>query len=384
MRARRAFTLIELLVVIAIIALLIALLLPAVQQAREAARRAQCINNMKQIGLACHNYMGSHGVFPPGAISALQEGNGLDWNSNWLTWCALILPELEAGNVYNSVNLAFGVGSGNGGPQTHNLSDNGEAYTAWMARPAIFLCPSDGQNGNNGYMPFSFYTNPLGQTAGWNPPIDPSTGQISPVVPVTNYDMSWGDNYSGGVLLNGPSGPGLPWEVFPPGSQPGRPQIGWNGYWGTNYGGANGTTPGAGSLRGFADYSTGQVVTIASCTDGTSSTILVGEVLPLSDASNCFWSGAGPLAGTTVPLGWDSNSYPAGAPNCNQHWQSGSAPPGCRYSSASKGFRSRHPGGANMLFADGSVHFLKQSINLVTYCALGSRNGGEVISADAY
>ena len=83
------------------------------------------------------------------------------------------------------------------------------------------------------------------------------------MVPITNYDMSWGDNYSGGVLLNGPSGPGLPWEVYPPGSQPGRPQIGWNGYWGTNYGGANGITPGAGSLRGFADYSTGQVVRIA-------------------------------------------------------------------------------------------------------------------------
>ena len=72
------------------------------------------------------------------------------------------------------------------------------------------------------------------------------------------------------------------------------------------------------------------------------------------------------------------------APACNGAWQSAKAPLGCRYGSAAKGFVSRHPGGANMLFADGSVHFLKKSINLVTYCALGSRNGGEVISSDAY
>ena len=120
-------------------------------------------------------------------------------------------------------------------------------------------------------------------------------------------------------------------------------------------------------------------------TDGTSSTILVGEVLPLSDASNNFWA-RGLARSRARPSRWAGTAtpYPADAPNCNQQWQSGSAPPGCRYSSASKGFRSRHPGGANILFADGSVHFLKRSINLVTYCALGSRNGGEVISADAY
>ena len=81
---RRGFTLIELLVVIAIIAVLIALLLPAVQSAREAARRAQCTNNMKQIGLACHNYLDTQGVFPPGAISHTPPADG--WSTNFFTW----------------------------------------------------------------------------------------------------------------------------------------------------------------------------------------------------------------------------------------------------------------------------------------------------------
>jgi len=127
-----------------------------------------------------------------------------------------------------------------------------------------------------------------------------------------------------------------------------------------------------------------QIATIASVTDGTSNTILVGEVLPIADANNAFWTSTGSASGTTIPLGWDTNSFPGADPSCNCKWQAATAPLGCRYSAAAKGFVSRHPGGANLLFADGSVHFLKKSINLVTYCALGSRNGGEVISSDAY
>ena len=98
-QSHRGFTLIELLVVIAIIAVLIALLLPAVQSAREAARRAQCTNNLKQIGLALHNYENSNGVFPVGAISAKQGDNSGwgGWNTgiNQLCWRALILPQME-------------------------------------------------------------------------------------------------------------------------------------------------------------------------------------------------------------------------------------------------------------------------------------------------
>jgi prepilin-type processing-associated H-X9-DG protein len=127
-----------------------------------------------------------------------------------------------------------------------------------------------------------------------------------------------------------------------------------------------------------------QVVTIASVTDGTSNSILVGEVLPIQDANNRFWDGPGAVAGTTIPLGWNSNTWPASDPVCNGNWQGATAPLGCRFGAASKGFKSNHPGGCNMLFADGSVHFLKTTIDPFTYNALGSRNGGEIIGADAY
>ncbi|HZW31341.1 MAG TPA: DUF1559 domain-containing protein [Isosphaeraceae bacterium] len=372
---KRGFTLIELLVVIAIIAVLIALLLPAVQAAREAARRAQCTNNMKQIGLACLNYESSQSVFPPGAISIYDPtGATSGWNSNFFTWSVLILPQIEGNVTYNALNIFMGVGQ--------NGLNNGEAYTAYYGVPKVFICPSDADN-NNGLRPWNGslsvpYPNPLGQAPAWAPPINPFTGQTVQDVPVTDYAMSFGDNCAGCGLCDC-----LPWET--PGTVAtlpvGQLRRGWPGYWGTRYNNAAGIT---GALRGFADYATMQVATMASVTDGTSNTILVGEVRPIADANNAFWTSTGSASGTTVPLGWDANSYPASASNCNGLWQSAAAPLGCRYGSAAKGFSSYHPGGANMLFADGSVHFLKKSINLTTYAGLGSRNGGEVLSSDSY
>jgi prepilin-type N-terminal cleavage/methylation domain-containing protein/prepilin-type processing-associated H-X9-DG protein len=370
---RRAFTLIELLVVIAIIGVLIALLLPAVQSAREAGRRAQCINNLKQIGIACHNYLDTQGVFPPGAIST-STGDG--WSGNFMPWSVLILPQVEGGVAYNAMNINMGVGDGR---------DKGQGYTAYLAVPNVFLCPSDGERDGGTRLWSGVYSggypNPMGQTPAWDPPINPATGQILNVVPVTNYAISWGDNYAGGSLMGG-----LPWETPPDLTTlpPGVPRIGYHGYWGTNRGLPGGFTLGAGELRGFGDYSTMQIVTIASVRDGTSNTILVGEVLPVADANNAFWTSTGCASGTTVPLGWDSNSFPAQDPSCNGAWQGASAPLGCRYAASAKGFVSRHPGGANFLFGDGSVHFLKKSVSHVVYNALGSRKGNEAISADSY
>jgi len=375
----RGFTLIELLVVIAIIAVLIGLLLPAVQSAREAARRAQCVNNLKQIGLACHNYLDTQGVFPPGAISTPTSDG---WNGNFFTWCVLILPQIEGGTTYNALNLNYGVGVSS----VHGIAaPAGADLTAYYGVPKVFSCPSDGDQ-DNGKRPWVStpsnqgcpYANPMGQAPAFSTPISPLTGQNVPDVPVTNYALSWGDNYAGGPL-NG----GLPWETFPGTNlAPGTVRIGYNGFWGTNYGAD--FVHGGGTLRGFADYSSMQVASIASVTDGTSNTILVGEVLPVADANNAFWTSTGSASGTTVPPSFDTNSYPASAADCNCKWQGATTPVGCRFSAAAKGFASRHPGGANYLFADGSVKFLRKSISMPTYNALGSRNGGEVVSADAY
>jgi prepilin-type N-terminal cleavage/methylation domain-containing protein/prepilin-type processing-associated H-X9-DG protein len=124
----RAFTLIELLVVIAIIGLLIAFLLPAVQAAREAARRAQCVNNLKQIGLALYNYEQTHKVFPPGYVSNFDSG-GNDTGPGW-AWAAMLLPQFEQTPVFNAINFALAI-------------EAPANSTARLANIRNFLCPSD-------------------------------------------------------------------------------------------------------------------------------------------------------------------------------------------------------------------------------------------------
>lgn len=386
---RRGFTLIELLVVIAIIAVLISLLLPAVQSAREAARRAQCTNNLKQIALAVANYVDQFLAYPPGGITTpvgSKFGDSNPWGSgaNSLNWRALVLPQMEAGNAYNAVNLIINAGAGG----TEGIAAGNALYTAYSSTFSTWLCPSDGTNGD-GKLPNGQYSknttgngdNPKGQFC--NQVVDPTTGFVTTWTPVSNYQGSFGDNYCGG-RLNDPVG--LPWETpWNAVLAPGVPRIGWNGYWGTDFGPPDGFTAGSGTLRGMFDYrGTQKPPNIASITDGTSNTVLAGEVLPSRCADCNFWFQNGGLAGMTVPLNWNSNTFDPALPSCDNQWQGANTPLGCRFASTAKNFVSLHPGGANFAFCDGSVHFLKQSISMPTYAALGSRNGGEVISADSY
>jgi prepilin-type N-terminal cleavage/methylation domain-containing protein len=134
MQTRRGFTLIELLVVIAIIAILIALLLPAVQQAREAARRSTCKNNLKQLGLAMHNYHDTHRTFPPGAVwygigSAPEDGRHADWGT---TWVVQVLPFMDQANLYNNYNMSLNARSANASTTNSVL----------QAKIPSLICPS--------------------------------------------------------------------------------------------------------------------------------------------------------------------------------------------------------------------------------------------------
>ena len=320
-----------------------------------------------------HNYHDQNGSFPPGGITANKVSSPTEFADPWnataseLAWRAMILPQMEGGNVYNALNLSV----------NPTLVASGTQFTAFMTVFNTWLCPSDGTNGN-GLLPSNV---PAGQWT--DQPIDPSTGKTAALTPVSNYAGSFGDNYCGGVLCS----PGLVWEtpVTLTTLLPGQARIGWNGYWGTSFSGDGNFTPGVGTMRGFFDYrGTQKPPNLASFTDGTSNTIMAGEVMPSRAADSNFWFFNGAYAGTTVPLGWNANTYPPDAANCLNQWQNSTAPNGCRYSAAAKGFVSLHPGGSNFAFGDGSVKFLKNSISLPTYCALGSRAGGEVVSADAY
>ncbi len=142
-KSRHGFTLIELLVVIAIIAVLIALLLPAVQAAREAARRSQCVNNLKQIGLAMHNYHSSVNSFPlTAAILPYTVGATATW-SNWSAQ-AMLLPYMEQSSVSSNCNF-------NWAPEWANNTGYLINSTAYLTKINGFLCPSDGNAGKNGF-----------------------------------------------------------------------------------------------------------------------------------------------------------------------------------------------------------------------------------------
>jgi prepilin-type N-terminal cleavage/methylation domain-containing protein/prepilin-type processing-associated H-X9-DG protein len=306
MHTRRGFTLVELLVVIAIIGILIALLLPAVQAAREAARRMQCTNNLKQIGLALHNYHDSRKTLPYGS-------NFKDFKGG--TWAAFILPYLELQTVYNLFNFKVPIWDSNNVP-------------AVQAVVTTYICPSDpgGSDPLQGGRLQSGVCNPAKSMGLW-------------------YVASMGNTRDG----TSPSVSCTFCPVAPP-SYCCADSADY-GCGSPNCSGGVGLMDRAPVSRAFRDI-----------TDGLSNTIAVGETLPKHCAFNGAYNHNFPVAGTQIPL----NTMEETVEGTNSYWWRG-----C-------GFKSKHPGGANFAMADGSVHFLAETIDYQLYNALGTRDGGEV------
>jgi prepilin-type N-terminal cleavage/methylation domain-containing protein/prepilin-type processing-associated H-X9-DG protein len=346
---RRGFRLIELLVVIAIIAVLIALLLPAVQAAREAARRAQCVNNIKQIVLACFNYENQVGSFPPDTIAAG------DWTGTWWAWPSFILPQMEQGSIYNSINYSLGCCS----PMNQ---------TVYLTLISAFTCPSDDS----------------GKLFSDRVYIDVNLAAFGAMITAapTNYVGSQGDMMNNTVfdyLCVDPA------------------QIAFkaaNGY------ASNGCTPplsggtGSAPFRGiFGDCSNAASIKLAQITDGTSNTMMIGENSPNLNSGLAWVSGNDIYATTILPMNWMTNirngqTDPSTGELCSPAAWNPADPNQQKHCFNNQwyyqGFKSFHPGGVNIGFGDGSVKFLKQSINVRTYMALSTRAGGEIVSSDAY
>ncbi|QDU88824.1 hypothetical protein Pla175_22080 [Pirellulimonas nuda] len=324
---KRAFTLVELLVVIAIIGILVALLLPAVQAAREAARRSQCQNQLKQIGIALLNYHDAQGQFPPGAPCRTTNGTGCSMIPG-PNWVVAILPYMEAQNEYDQFNL------------TVNL-DNVANTQASKQLIAGLLCPSDDIASN----PF------VGGMRGRN------TGSLTPY-PTTRA-------IAGSLALSYPGSVGNTADGNVRGGARGcefcgaSPKIGSYCCRGNAFGSTE-KKDGYGMLHRAALPE----ITIARVTDGTSKTYIVGESLPNECAHNAAFGGNHPVASTSIPI----NTFipPGSATITDDLW----------YHAC--GFKSRHPGGSHFTLVDGSVQFAAEDINYYVYNSYGSRADGEV------
>ncbi len=327
-RSRLGFTLIELLVVIAIIAILVALLLPAVQAAREAARRAQCKNNLKQLGLALHNYHERSQVFPPGAIillgqSAAGAGDGTLNNAStggydmiWRasngdrcqSWMQQILPFLEQSNLYDNWNF-------NADVKSNQLDGGGNPLAS--KNIAGYLCPTRPETKHNGIM---FQSWP----GGFN-----------------DYGGCFG---AGNLAIN---------------SAPSARTM----YYGSNPTSAMGTNINNGGMF-YGNSST----SLRDLRDGSTSTIMIGEVQRLN---------AGTVTTTSMD-GWAVGGLPTLFTTADAVVQSQMGINGKQRETAG----SDHSGGAHFGLADGSVRFLSQNMDLNLYTSLGTIGESETIRGD--
>jgi prepilin-type N-terminal cleavage/methylation domain-containing protein/prepilin-type processing-associated H-X9-DG protein len=380
-KMRRGFTLIELLVVIAIIAVLIALLLPAVQAAREAARRGQCSNNLKQIGLAMHNYHSSNNTFPQGTSD--EAGYfPYGYSGGWGMWSAQseMLPYMEQNPIYSAINFswvgAFGTGS----------FINGTSYITIISS---FLCPSD-NNAAYGGKPSVFSNDPpninsyrgsVGTTTSvWGSNSGYAACEPDPFnITYPNGNNTCGKPYSTGMfvyyLANGIQNctDGTSNTIAFAESLVGSPNYNiLSPYLRNNA--IEGVTA-AGNAQA-ADASSLPQATLLAALQACTAAYQAQSSINISVGNRWGWGGtAETLFHTIVPP--NSKNY---AWNTCQHYCAGCAPSEAVFSNA----QSNHPGGVNVMMTDGSVRFVKDSISMLTWMQLGTKSNGEVISSDSY
>jgi len=343
---RAGFTLVELLVVIAIIGILVALLLPAVQAAREAARRMSCGNNLKQYGLAIHNYHDVYKKIPTNQYHTVN-GNTDVWSQNVVGWQASILPFAEQQPLYDRINwlnngLPVGVYSSltgvTGGAAVHTVN------------VPYAKCPSDTSASN-----------------GWGD---------------ANIGNSWG-SYTGstGSQRMDSGGSGCAPYINPTIPAPAHYDANQG-----DYGHANTTEPS--HLSGMFGRILIKQIGLESVLDGTSNTIMVGEVLiechdhsdgrgwwHFNQMNNAHASTSAPI--NTMDTCWATKKKKTACPLWSPSNRGLQVTPDTW--NLSWGFRSRHSGGAQFVFADGSTHFLTETINYDTYQALGGRRDGRQV-----
>jgi prepilin-type N-terminal cleavage/methylation domain-containing protein/prepilin-type processing-associated H-X9-DG protein len=334
-RRRPGFTLIELLVVIAIIAVLIALLLPAVQSAREAARRMQCVNNLKQIGIALHNYHDVKGAFPTGYYT-------------WNTWGPLVmlLPHLEQQNLFNALNFYQGFTANSAASRNPGGANTTVAFTQLNT----ILCPSDIDRltTREAHLNYVFC---MGSDAYGNNASSPFNGVF---VPPSARNTKIAD------IIDGTSNTAAASERvkgignYPEGEyDPMKPTTSFVGNMSATMA-AKGTTP-------------QQAYQICIATSPTpTNTVTGGAVDPL----NGFWLDSEPSQEMY------NHVMPPNTWNCSTD--------GTNYHGAAESASSRHSGVVNLLLMDGSVRAIKNSISMPTWWALGTKSMGEVISADQF
>jgi len=371
-RSRRGFTLIELLVVIAIIAVLIALLLPAVQSAREAARRAQCVNNMKQIGLALHNYISTNDMVPQTTTD--PSCNGCPDTPNYSA-LARLLPFMEQTTVYNSMNLVVPSRWGYGGEPNPDLGAAGGGSgqiqaTAITTQISSFLCPSDANPGGSGrYMINGF----------------------SKLVASSNYPVSVGLNRRyNGWSNNGPTYMASSWDtVFRPVSLATFTDGTSNTVVFSEWVKGPASRPGKDGL-GMV-YSSG-INTDNTVKDGqTAADMFAANYADAQACQNTVLQMADPNR-ADQQWGWKGEWWIFGGTMIYSHINTPNRK-ACDYEDQKQDGRgtitmvnasSLHSGGVNVLAADGSVKFIKNSVNYRTWMGLSTPNGGEVLSSDSY